>query len=568
MATTSNNTPAHASHAYLFKNGYGMIVKTFEFPSNNKTNGQCIELMDPPSNPVHGTFWIQSLSNKTSITSIRTKKTKKNVDKECFSVEDLVEANVGENVEILVADDVRQTKEWITGKIKSVKRFQELSDDEDTNPAMPSGPVVHSFPGHHTISSRPPPSLFHSSHNKSGDLVLFETADNGLLGLTLTSIKSIRGATLKTTYPHKISKNCLSIDYKNDSGSNDTGLMKYLTYGITWAPSYNLVLLNSNDPSTKRLRLSSKAVILNDIENMTVDNLFCIVGFPNISKFASVIDPIISGDDVKTFLNSLTQCETTHSRGHGHSIMSNSIMTQQMAMPPMSSNISIPDDTSQDVNVDDLHLYEFKNILLQKKERLMLPIFDIEIPYKDIYHCKINSLQSEYMHSGYGEKKPFEEVWHSVEFENITNFVLTTAPIVITKGEQEQQFIGQDTLTYTSKGLTAFVNLTKALDVQIQAEENVVNTNPKRFTFRRTNYQADTIEGKISVVNYKTETIVVVINLSLTGKITNHSVAPKKDVMKTNENTVNEQHDIRWEINVKPKQTLDITYNKIYNRSV
>ncbi|CAF4363072.1 unnamed protein product, partial [Adineta steineri] len=126
----------------------------------------------------------------------------------------------------------------ITGKIKSVKRFQESSDDEDTNTAMPSGPVVHSFPGHHTNSSRPPPSLFHSSHNKSGDLVLFETVDNGLLGLTLTSIKSIRGATLKTTYPHKLFKNCLSIDYKNDSGSNDTGLMKYLTYGITWAPSY------------------------------------------------------------------------------------------------------------------------------------------------------------------------------------------------------------------------------------------------------------------------------------------------------------------------------------------
>ncbi|CAF4446960.1 unnamed protein product, partial [Adineta steineri] len=91
---------------------------------------------------------------------------------------------------------------------------------------------------HHTNSSRPSPSLFHSSHNKSGDLVLFETVDNGLLGLTLTSIKSIRGATLKTTYLHKISKNCLSIDYKNGSGSNDTGLMKYLTYGITWAPSY------------------------------------------------------------------------------------------------------------------------------------------------------------------------------------------------------------------------------------------------------------------------------------------------------------------------------------------
>ncbi len=67
---------------------------------------------------------------------------------------------------------------------------------------------------------------------------MFETTDNGLLGLPLSNVESIRGATLKTTYQRKIFKNCLSIDYKNETESNDTGLMKYLTYGITWAPSY------------------------------------------------------------------------------------------------------------------------------------------------------------------------------------------------------------------------------------------------------------------------------------------------------------------------------------------
>jgi len=176
---------------------------------------------------------------------------------------------------------------------------------------------------------------------------------------------------------------------------------------------FSLVLLSSNDPSVKKLRLSSKAVILNDIENMNVDNLFCIVGFPNISKFASVIDPIISGDNVKTFLDQLTQCEANGTGVHYNNanIMSNLIMTQQMYMPPiLPSNNSGPDDTQQDANVDDLHLYEFKNVLLQKKERLMLPIFDIEIPYKDVYHCKIDSLQSASYHSGNDEKKQFEEV--------------------------------------------------------------------------------------------------------------------------------------------------------------
>jgi hypothetical protein len=173
------------------------------------------------------------------------------------------------------------------------------------------------------------------------------------------------------------------------------------------------VLLSSKDPSIKKLRLSSKAVILNDIESINVDNLFCIVGFPNISKFASVIDPIISGENVKQFLDHLQQCEVPTGRSRYYinnpSVMSNSIMTQQMCLPPSFDN-NIPDNSQQDTNDDDLHLYEFKNVLLKKNERLMLPIFDIEIGYKDVYHCKINALQSESIYSGYDEKKQFEEV--------------------------------------------------------------------------------------------------------------------------------------------------------------
>ena len=65
MTTTDTGTPAHASNVYLFKNGYGMIVKTFEFPSTKDNNGQSVEILDPPLNPVHGTFWIQSLSNNS-----------------------------------------------------------------------------------------------------------------------------------------------------------------------------------------------------------------------------------------------------------------------------------------------------------------------------------------------------------------------------------------------------------------------------------------------------------------------------------------------------------------------
>ncbi|CAM4788218.1 unnamed protein product [Rotaria magnacalcarata] len=248
--------------------------------------------------------------------------------------------------------------------------------------------------------------------------------------------------------------------------------------------------------------------------------------------------------------------------------MSNSVMMQQMVMPMPSSTIQVPDDSQQDTHVDDLHLYEFKNILLRKKERLMLPIFDIEIPYRDVYHCKIGAATSTSIYYGYEDKKDFEEVWHSVEFDNVSDFVWTTAPIVITKGQLEQQFIGQDKLTYTLKGSTTFVNLTKALDVRVQLDEKVSSTNSSRFVRSRVNYQTDQIEGKILVVNYKSEEVIVVINTILVGKMSNYSIAPKKDAVKTDGDVANQRHDIRWEITVKPKQTLDINYVRSFNKRV
>ena len=146
---------------------------------------------------------------------------------------------------------------------------------------------------------------------------------------------------------------------------------------------------------------------------MQVENLSCIVGFPNVSKFASIVDPIVSDDDVKAFLDRLTQCEAgyeglIHSRPA--SFMSNSMMTQQIMAPGGFSNAPTQDHTANDTKTEDLHLYEFKNVLLQKKERLMLPIFDIDIPYKDVYNCKIEAPQSGYVHAGYDETKPSEEV--------------------------------------------------------------------------------------------------------------------------------------------------------------
>ena len=67
-----------------------------------------------------------------TINSIRTKKTRKYLDRECSSIEDLLQGNIGEEVQLLITNSIARSKEWISGRIKSVQRPQDRSsDDED-----------------------------------------------------------------------------------------------------------------------------------------------------------------------------------------------------------------------------------------------------------------------------------------------------------------------------------------------------------------------------------------------------------------------------------------------------
>ena len=112
------------------------------------------------------------------------------------------------------------------------------------------------------------------------------------------------------------------------------------------------------------------------------------------------------------------------------------------------------------------------------------------------------------------------------------------------------------------------VNLTKALDVRVQLDENVVNANSARFTLFNAKYQTDRIEGKILIMNHKSEEIVVVINVLLVGKMNEFSIKPKKDITKTLDTVVNQQHDIRWEVTIPPRKSTEINYVRLYSRRV
>lgn len=88
---------------------------------------------------------------------------------------------------------------------------------------------------HRILASMPISSP--STPIQHGDLVILQNNEE-ISAISLSSVRSIRGGTLKTSYQKKVFTNGLLINYQSTSKSNEMGLMKYLTFGLTWVPSY------------------------------------------------------------------------------------------------------------------------------------------------------------------------------------------------------------------------------------------------------------------------------------------------------------------------------------------
>ena len=59
---------------------------------------------------------------------------------------------------------------------------------------------------------------------------------------------------------------------------------------------------------------------------------------------------------------------------------------------------------------DFYYFYKFQNIRLEQNEKFSLPIYSMEVPYRDIYHCRIdhNKPTDEEMNSNTTEISPID----------------------------------------------------------------------------------------------------------------------------------------------------------------
>jgi len=335
-------------------------------------------------------------------------------------------------------------------------------------------------------------------------------------------------------------------------------MLSYLQKGVTWQPSY---LVNIEDP--KKARLTMKATLVNDVEDLEGVDAYFVVGYPNF-RFADVLSPLALDQAMTQFLAELDRAEQ---KDKIPGPMAN-VMAQRMA--PLQEAESLDYGLAGLPGVvgapeEDLFLYAKKGLVLKKGERAEYPIFSHEVDYKHVYEWKIpdtlNVDYSGFQQSGQRQTEIAEQVWHAVKLTNATEFPWTTAPALAVSGWKP---LAQEILDYTPRGTSTNLKLTVATDIKVDKREEEADRQ-RDVRIRNSSYDLVTIKGELSIRNAKTTDVTVEIKKRLTGEVLETSHGGRVTKVAEGLRGVNSNALVAWEIPVKAGQEIKVTYSyKVY----
>ena len=533
-----SNTP---SSIVCFKNGYSFVcipVILQESADEDKKSSDQVQssILGPlPGEVVHGTIGLQpDHPDKLRILSLSKAPNEKKTppvldfpgDTE-FSIQAYLGANVGKHVCLLISNQDDQE----VGKIKRV-----------LNAATTSY------------------------------VVLEDTTTGADMLLDVSLIKAVQAAVDERTDSNE--PRVLVRYHNTGAGEKDSkAVLSYLTPGLTWAPSYSLVL----DRDTKTLKLEGKACLMCDLsflEGDIIPEVCLVTGQPNM-LYQNISDPLVSNISASDFVDRLEG-------GMGHSNFGYGGVTRQTARKSTgpraprayhlsqqstglfggtfgAAEVEEAEGIDSGETVEDFFHYVLKNVPIKRDHPISMDFINKvpSIKYEDVYFVDLNSADM--------ENKGAVEVKHAISFKNTTGQPLTTAPAtVLSKAEPNSKFLVQGLMKYCWPGHDANLEITSTHDVQVNfSVKSDTTENPEKdgeYVMYSTLHTCEVV-----LVNYKQESVKCKVEHSLRGAITASDPDVKSKIEKiVSYHDINPQAKYVWEINVGPQETNKIVFSYIF----
>jgi len=510
----------------IFKDGHALLVHEGLMPL---TASGDVVLEDLPK-PVLGTFFPYSMEPQAKLNSVTAGRRKITNSQTALTLPELIAANSGAMVHIDELIGVGENAKLASYDAKIIG-IPTRSAEELAKAGQERADAALLLP-------------------QKSNLVKLKT-DTGISYVPIDriqtlSFKSEPDAQLKDEYIRNTLT--MALDWQKSGNTKAKVGMMYLEKGIRWIPNYKVTIDGQG-----KAKVQLQATLVNDLTDLKDVNCNLVVGVPSFA-FKGDVDPISLSETLAQVASYAGQDSRFRNK------FSNAIMSQSVGYARDSDDAkseSAPTSTESSKN-EDLFVFNLKHLSLKKGERMVVPVQEYSVEYKDLYAFDLAvapppevQSQSGHINSGQTEEQRLADsnkVIHKIRLFNSSKQPFTTAPALIVVAEQnannnknnnranDGEVLAQGMMTYASPGSNADLTLTNAVDIKAKKDEKETSRTPDAVTWQDYKYARVNLAGTITLTNYMNKPVTVEITRKVLGRLDNVS----KGGIMTMTNTIDE----------------------------
>ncbi len=458
----------------VFKDGHAFILHEGEMPTDSGGN----VVLDYLPTPVIGTFWPYSSDPDAKLTAVVAGRRKVSIEQTALNLRELLEANIG--AAALITESGKTYPATILGI--PTRTSQELAATAPDNQQKTA---------------------------EKGSVILLETHE----GVRVVAIDRIQEVTFKKAPKSKVAKEesrnllTLKLDWAGrDPGRNASVGLVYLQKGVRWIPSYKVDIDGQGNAVVKL-----QATLLNELTDLEDVTAHLVIGVPTFA-FKDTIDPI-------SLQQAAAQLSQYFREGDQTALaFSNGLMTQTARMGEYRApagptpRAGLGPDLPDSARSEDLFVFTVEHVSLAKGERMVLPIVEFTLPYKDVYTLDIPFVPPPQIRRQFNNQQQAElarlfaapKVMHKIRLTNNSKYPLTTAPALIVQGNR---VLAQGMMTYTAAGASTDLKLTTAVDIQVTKTDMEAERVPNAAKWHGNSYDRIHLVGTIGLVNHRSRAV-------------------------------------------------------------
>lgn len=462
----------------VFKDGHAFVLHEGDVTTDGAGN----VLLDYLPTPVIGTFWPYADDPNAKLRAVSAGKQRVSLEKTALSIRDLLQANLGARVEI------REGDKYYRATIAGIPNSS-AEEQEAVAPAG-SGPQI----------------------SQPGQLILLKT-ETGTRAIPIDRIQDVTfidNPTAQLEYEEIRNLLKLELDWGGRVPAKTARVgMTYLQKGLRWIPHYKLHI---DGNGTVKVQL--QATLLNELADLDGVTANLLVGVPSFD-FKSTVDPIALRETAAQLSPYFQEgSQTAHAFSNSMMIQTQAVRMNEFRHAPVqpAADVDVGPDVANSGKNEELFLFTIKDVTLAKGERMVLPVGEWTMKYRDVFRLEIPFTPPLEVQQNFNSTQQAElaklfhapKVKHVLRVTNDQQIPLTTAPALITS---DRGVLGQGMMTYTSPGSSVDLTVTTAVNVPVSHKEDEIKRTPEAITWRNHSYMQIDMQGTIKLTNYRDKDI-------------------------------------------------------------